>query len=246
MAMDISELELIGKGAFAEVWHRKGADTVLKVGHSNFIHHEAAVLHQLQLQLSGGNPHIINFRGVVCLPHPQDGSPSKALVLAFCDAGSWTTCMPQSLAEAGQTMLHVLRAMQFMHICKLIHCDVKPDSVLLNKEGVAVLAEMNSATDFKDVSTKQRCATVCYSAPEFAAGRSFDQSIDIHSSGHCFLDALQGPPQKSLLVSLFSTPSLSLDLPMQKEYIGALMRDEPALRPSASEAINWLESRQTG
>ncbi len=81
-------------------------------------------------------------------------------------------------------ILQICSALKYIHFYKLIHCDIKPNNILIElskiREPRAII------TDFgliEKQTTKKLKGTLQYIAPEVLKGENFNQSIDLFSLG---------------------------------------------------------------
>ena len=84
--------------------------------------------------------------------------------------------------------LQAAKALEFAHENKIVHRDVKPDNIMLTKEGIVKIADLGIAKTFEEqaASPKERrrvMGTPHYMAPEQALGKAIDHRVDIYSLG---------------------------------------------------------------
>ena len=87
--------------------------------------------------------------------------------------------------ETGQALditVQIARALEYAHENNIIHRDVKPDNIMLTRDGVAKLSDLGIAKNFEDdddlsVGGKRVLGTAPYLAPELERGP------DIHQRG---------------------------------------------------------------
>lgn len=63
---------------------------------------------------------------------------------------------------------HVVNAIRFAHDKNIIHCDLKPDNVMLGEFGEVLLVDWGQAIDLSDESTMRPGGTPAYISPEMA------------------------------------------------------------------------------
>jgi serine/threonine protein kinase len=83
-------------------------------------------------------------------------------------------------------ILCISRALEFAEKKKVIHCDIKPDNIMLNNPEEAKLADLGIAkkTRGKKVTQDGKVfGSPNYIAPEQAKGESIDNRVDIYSLG---------------------------------------------------------------
>ncbi len=89
-------------------------------------------LRELRFLLSLDHPHIAN-----CLSLNQ-ASNGRQLVLEYCEAGTLRDLLEQdtqlTLAEILALITAVLEALEHAHRKNIVHCDIKPENILLTLE----------------------------------------------------------------------------------------------------------------
>ena len=118
-------------------------------------------------------------------------------------------------AKALEIVRQVCEALQFAHARGVVHRDVKPENILLDKSGTVKIAdfglaklgrggEADSPAPWTLTGTRQAMGTPHYMAPEQVRGtRDVDHRADIYSLGVVFYELLTG----DLPVGRFAPPS---------------------------------------
>ena len=103
---------------------------------------------------------------------------------------------PDDVASIG---VSVARALGAAHRRGLVHRDVKPGNVLINREGVAKVVDFGIATALGDAQARLTVpgmvvGTSAYLAPEQLAGETVDPRADVYSLGLVLHECLTGQP----------------------------------------------------
>jgi len=129
------------------------------------------------------------------------------------------------------------QALQYAHEHDVVHRDVKPENLLLTRDGNTLVADfgvargLGAATDEKLTETGLAVGTPAYMSPEQAAGdRNLDARTDIYSLAAVLYEALAGEPPytgattQAMLVKRLTEPAPSVR----------------AVRPSVPDAIDGV------
>ena len=125
-----------------------------------------------------------------------------------------------SLEEALRIALDVLEALEYAHAQGIVHCDIKPENILLSN-GHAVLADFGIARTMHSLGRKASqgvCGSPAYMSPEQASGEvNLDERSDLYSLACVFHDmltgspAFTGPSAQAVIAKRFSAPVPRLD-----------------------------------
>ena len=91
----------------------------------------------------------------------------------------------------------ICRGLRYAHSCNIIHRDIKPQNVLLEKNGVARLSDFGIAKIFSGTNitmTGSAVGTPEYMSPEQAQGKKLDVQTDIYSLGVLMYEMLTRKP----------------------------------------------------
>lgn len=81
--------------------------------------------------------------------------------------------------EALDIIIQVANALEHAHACKLIHRDIKPKNIMINKIGVVKLADMGLARLTTDIEAARTEAGKAYGTPYYIAPEQIRGEIDI-------------------------------------------------------------------
>ncbi|CAF3736675.1 unnamed protein product [Rotaria sp. Silwood1] len=245
--IDINDIQLgqkLGEGGFGAVykakWTSRNRDVACKL-----ISIQPTQIHLFQSfqrelaaynELSGA--YILKLYGYA-LKKPQSVTDDMqcALIMEYMSRGSLSTVIKEheklSLSCKLDMAWHMASGMRKLHDRKMIHRDIRPDNVLINKYYTAKIGDMGIARDLKN--TGQYMTTIgCqpYMPPEFYT-ENYDQSLDVFTFGltlyYLFVEKNH----------LFHEPTRKILLPEKSPIFDELIRycvhDDQNQRPSALE-----------
>jgi serine/threonine protein kinase len=118
----------------------------------------------------------------------QDGI--TYLVMRFLEGGTLQEKMGQqgfSLHQTADLLVPICAALDYAHRQGIIHRDVKPSNVLIDREGAVYLSDFGIAKVLESSSrltqTGTSLGTPAYMAPEQCLGKEVDRRSDIYSLG---------------------------------------------------------------
>jgi serine/threonine-protein kinase len=148
------------------------------------------------------------IESVASLDHPnivrvfdsgKDGDGSPYMAMELVDGGTLRDRIrhsgPLPPREAARVVLRVADALGAAHAAGIVHRDVKPENVLLTKDGDAKVADFGiaRAADATAMTrTSMILGTAPYLSPEQARGESVGPASDLYSLGVVLYEALTG------------------------------------------------------
>ncbi len=102
---------------------------------------------------------------------------------------------PLPVDEATRLIREVLAGLGAIHRAGIVHRDVKPQNVLMSKDGQAKLSDFGIARGSVDsglTDTGMALGTAAYMAPEQASGGTVTNSADLYSAGVILFEMLTG------------------------------------------------------
>lgn len=241
--------ELLGRGAVGEVWRASATDSLARdfaikiIPEAHDWEREFASLRRVEaLRAASGSRDLVETflaaelggRGYVVMEFLAGGD----LWRLVRDSG------PLAAAEAVRLLVPVARALALLHTEGLVHKDVKPSNVLLDREGRPRLADFGLVRFASDPLS--RAGTPGFCAPEVYSGGPLptDPRLDVYSFGatlHCLLTGKAPPPGRP---DLWELERLDVDRELQRFLVDLLLPD-PGQRPSDAVAVlRWLERWQ--
>ncbi len=191
----------VGGGGMATVY--RGVDAFLR---------RQVALKILRAQFAGDAQFVVRFRrearAAAMLSHPnivavydvgQEGDDCYYIVQEFIDGRTLKDRIqeegPLPVGEALDITVQVLRALGQAHAAGVIHRDVKPQNVLLTRDGRVKVTDFGIARADAAVTMAHSGAivgTAHYAAPEQVQGHATDLRCDIYSTGVMLFEALTG------------------------------------------------------
>jgi serine/threonine protein kinase len=193
-------VELIGHGGMASVYKGYQADidrfVAIKVlpphpgrdrAFNERFRMEALTIARLQ------HPHILPLYDY------GDQDDILYLVMALVQGGALSDRIRKGkmpLAEVDRTLSQIAPALDYAHRHGVVHRDIKPDNILIDGEGYALLADFGIAKmvegDANLTATGSLVGTPAYMSPEQAQGLSVEARSDIYSLGVVVYEMVTG------------------------------------------------------
>ncbi len=167
-----------------------------------------------------------------------------------------------SAGESLGIMRDVLDALAAAHRAGLVHRDVKPEHVLISRDGVVKVADFGLAravSSHTATATGTMLGTVSYLAPEQVEGHRGDERSDVYAAGLVLYEMLTGAKAVDGELPIHvayqhvhgSVPAPSLRVPQLPAELDALVgwatQRDPADRPADAPAMlaQLVSSRQS-
>jgi WD40 repeat protein/energy-coupling factor transporter ATP-binding protein EcfA2 len=189
----------IGHGRFAMVYHASqpqvGRDVAVKVFQPEFANHPEFVRTfetEAQLIARLEHIHIVPLydywrepdRAFIVMRWLRDGTVRDSLARG----GSWP------VGAAARMLDQVAAALALAHRKGIIHRDVKPDNILLDEDGNALLSDFGIAATLAQSETMakqgQLAGTPAYMAPELFLGEPASRQSDVYAMGVLMYEVL--------------------------------------------------------
>ncbi|BBH71736.1 hypothetical protein ACTI_84210 [Actinoplanes sp. OR16] len=229
--------ELIGAGGMGRVWRARdellGRTVAVKEVTGGTMLREARAAARLR------HPGVVKVYDVF----------DSWIVMEFVDGVSLQQALPLPVEEVARIGLSVVGALRAAHQAGVLHRDVKPDNVLLARDGRVVLGDFGLASIRCEGGPDPRLGSPHYIAPERLAGRDSGVPADLWSLGATLYAAAEGRPpfaRDDTAASLWAVVSAPPDPPVQAGPLSSLLLDllvkEPSWRPSAGEVEYRLKT----
>ncbi|MEU0968856.1 protein kinase [Streptomyces sp. NPDC005917] len=158
--------------------------------------------------------------------------------------------------EAARIGLWVLRALRAAHSAGVLHRDVKPGNVLIGRDGRVLLTDFGIAQIDGDTTitrTGEVVGSVDYLAPERVRGHDPGPSSDLWALGATLYTAVEGrspfrrtSPLTTMQAVVEDEAAGPRNAGALEPVITALLRKEPAQRPSPEEVEQMLAEAAEG
>lgn len=212
----------------------------------------------------------VDSRYVVRFLDRYEHDRSLHLVMEYVDGPTLADRLEVGLppTEIGWLALSLMRGVQAFHQLDVIHCDLKPQNILIQQESMVSMEEPGwvpkiidfglAVLDRQDVEGNETAlgrvaGTPAYMAPEQIKGWMLSPACDIYAVGLILYETLTG--QRAFAGDSYSimaakvAQSKGLHLNQLPPSIPAAIAElvercthpHPAQRPTALEAVGWLE-----
>lgn len=256
--------ELLGEGGSASVFRahdnvldRDVAIKVIDPTLADIAALEATFLHEAQIVASLEHPNIVP----VYSAHSREGL--LYLVMRLLDGESLTQRLSVGVLtphDAVRIALEVAHALAAAHARDIVHRDIKPDNVLLDRTGRAFVTDFGIALITSRVNADAHgvtSGTPGYMSPEQLLGEPVDGRTDIYATGVLLFEMLAGRPPftatslgATLAQHMTQTPpsltALRPDVPTPlATIVEQCLRKSAAERPSAEQLVDLLTAAGT-
>jgi serine/threonine protein kinase len=260
----------VGHGGFAEVFLAEQSslnrEVALKVLDVRLGDEEAQRRFRNECRTVGSlswHPHVVTVfeAGVTSTHRPY-------LAMEYLPAGSFEERLadgPMPVADVLSVGVQIADALAAAHASGVLHRDVKPANVLIDRFGEGRLADFGIARfgGGTRTATGVISATVSYAAPEILSGRPATEASDLYGLGATLHALLRGrapfvnPSGDDALVAVIARVAIEPPPPLEPlgtppalaDLVGRLLAKDPADRPaSAAEVVTALHDveRQLG
>jgi hypothetical protein len=196
--------ERLGLGGSAEVWRgvdeRLGRPVAIKLLHPHLLPDEAA---RARFEREARAAAALAHPGIVAVFDVEASASRAAIIFELVDGETLADRLARegSLAppEAARIGAEVAEALAHAHERGIVHRDVKPGNVLLERDGRARLVDFGIARLLERESAHLTTAgmvtgTLRYLAPEQLAGEEASPSTDLYALGAVLFEMLAGKP----------------------------------------------------
>ncbi|MFE5143798.1 serine/threonine-protein kinase [Streptomyces fagopyri] len=202
----------------------------------------------------------INHSAVVTVHDVLDHDSRPWIVMELVEGNSLADAVNEQgrieSAEAARIGLWVLRALRAAHEAGVLHRDVKPGNVLLSSDRRVLLTDFGIAQVEGDTTitrTGEIVGSVDYLAPERVRGHDPGPASDLWALGATLYTAVEGrspfrrtSPIGTMQAVVEEEPAEPVNAGALGPVLAALLRKDPADRPSAAQAEQMLAEAAGG
>ncbi|WP_329335677.1 serine/threonine protein kinase [Streptomyces sp. NBC_00663] len=257
--------DTIGSGGMGRVWrahdevlHRavaiKELTAALYVSESD----QERLLHRTRAEARAAAR--INHSAVVTVHDVLDHDARPWIVMELVEGRSLADAVKADgriePAEAARIGLWVLRALRAAHDAGVLHRDVKPGNVLLSQDRRVLLTDFGIAQIEGDTTitrTGEVVGSVDYLAPERVRGHDPGPASDLWALGATLYTAVEGrspfrrtSPIGTMQAVVEEEPAAPAHAGVLGPVLAALLRKDPAERPTAAQAEQMLAEAAEG
>jgi serine/threonine-protein kinase len=248
-------IDLLGKGGMGEVYRARDREL-----------DELVALKLLRPDVAGLPAWLDRFRNEVRLARRVthrnvartfelgEAEGTRFLTMELVDGESVGSILERrgalDVASAARIGVGVAEALGAAHAVGVVHRDVKPDNVMVARDGRVVVTDFGIAHETRDnAGARTFAGTPAYMAPEQAAGEPASPSSDLYALGVTLFELVAGSlpftgqsPAAMLAARLLvDAPDVREQAPSASaafaEIVRKLMAKDPALRYPSAEAL---------
>jgi len=258
-------LSKLGEGSYGSVYKsiHKESRQVLAIKQVPVDTDLQEIIKEISIMQQCDSPYVVKYYG------SYFKNTDLWIVMEYCGAGSVLDIMKlrgmamsqRGIAEKGEVqtltedeiatiLCDTLKGLEYLHVRKKIHRDIKAGNILLNSEGHAKLADFGVAGQLTDTMAKRNTVigTPFWMAPEVIQEIGYDCVADIWSLGITALEMAEGkapygdihPMRAIFMIPSKPPPSFNQPDKWSSEFIEFVSRclvKNPEERATASELL---------
>ncbi|MBR2167396.1 MAG: protein kinase [Paludibacteraceae bacterium] len=251
-------IRLLGRGGFAEVWLVR--DTLTNLEEALKIYAPGGGMDEGGLKIFAQELAVVHdLRHTNLLTPKTLGQYERQpyLLLPYCPNGSLVKKIGKCTEDEAWSILEQVAAgLAYLHEQGIVHQDIKPDNILIDKKGNCVITDFGislkaQSTLRKSMMTQTFAGSLDYMAPErFSAEPDPTPASDMWSLGVTMFEIVEGKlpfvPQMGGLAQKKGAdiPVMHADVSdKMKQTIYSLLSLDPRDRPTAEEVIELTKNK---
>ena len=200
-AKDFEAIQLLGKGSFGEVYlveYKKSKEL-----YAMKILMKSKIMGQNLVKYAMTERNVLSYIKhpfIVGLKFAFQTSSKLFLILDYCPGGSMASMINREKRfnenRARIYLSEILIAIEELHRRDIIYRDLKPDNIVLDEEGHALLTDFGLSKEgiMDNHSAHSFCGSVAYLAPEMLKRQGHGKSVDWYLLGVLFYEMIVGFP----------------------------------------------------
>ncbi|XP_054266181.1 serine/threonine-protein kinase 3-like isoform X2 [Macrosteles quadrilineatus] len=187
----------LGEGSYGSVYKalHKESGQVLAIKQVPVDTDLQEIIKEISIMQQCDSPYVVKYYG------SYFKNTDLWIVMEYCGAGSVSDIMrlrkkTLSEEEIATILCDTLKGLEYLHLRRKIHRDIKAGNILLNTEGHAKLADFGVAGQLTDTMAKRNTVigTPFWMAPEVIQEIGYDCVADMWSLGITALEMAEGKP----------------------------------------------------
>ncbi|ERL94311.1 hypothetical protein D910_11592 [Dendroctonus ponderosae] len=187
----------LGEGSYGSVYKalHKESGQVLAIKQVPVDTDLQEIIKEISIMQQCDSPYVVKYYG------SYFKNTDLWIVMEYCGAGSVSDIMrlrkkTLSEVEIATVLSDTLKGLEYLHLRRKIHRDIKAGNILLNSEGHAKLADFGVAGQLTDTMAKRNTVigTPFWMAPEVIQEIGYNCVADIWSLGITALEMAEGKP----------------------------------------------------
>ena len=187
--------EIIGRGGMATVWRghdqRLGRDVAIKI----CPHEPTGVpmpIREEHLSSALHHPNIVSIFDAGDIVAPDPGAGCAFIVMEYVSGTTAHQIAPVSWREAVTIIRQAADGLAATHERGIVHCDVKPGNLLIDRRGRVLVADFGIAMPAESELGEFVHGSPAYVAPERLSGERADPRADVYGLGGVLLFLITG------------------------------------------------------
>ena|GEM_PF-5921623 len=184
---------VIGRGGTATVWRahdeRLGRDVALKISRRPLAH---VPLPNGEERFSGAltHPNVVSIfdAGEIEPPSPV----GSFVVMEYIDGPTALQIAPVHWQQAVDIIVQAADGLAALHDHGIVHCDVKPGNLLIDRRGRVLVADLGIATEIDGEIGEYVHGSPAYLAPERLRGECASPRVDVYGLGGVLAHLITG------------------------------------------------------